>query len=113
MRREIIQGEERALGPDGRHHVLGQCAAVEGIAALAADLAMVHARHQGLLHGNLRLHRGGIATVDAAGNSQLGLWPLAIGTHAFLLVVAGAPLFNHAAFADMVWGLTRRYAASA
>ena len=112
-----LSTEQRALLADATGFQLASSGfaheSAEGIAALAADLAMVHARHQGLLHGNLRLHRGGIATVDAAGNSQLGLWPLAIGTHAFLLVVAGAPLFNHAAFADMVWGLTRRYAASA
>ena len=112
-----LSAEHRALLADATGFQLASSGfaheSAEGIAALAADLAMVHARHQGLLHGNLRLHRGGIATVDAAGNSQLGLWPLAIGTHAFLLVVAGAPLFNHAAFADMVWGLTRRYATAA
>lgn len=112
-----LSTEQRALLADATGLQLASSGfaheSAEGIAALAADLAMVHTRHQGLLHGNLRLHRGGIATVDAAGNSQLGLWPLAIGTHAFLLVVAGAPLFNHAAFADMVWGLTRRYAAAA
>lgn len=111
-----LSTEHRALLADGTGLQLASSGftheAAEGIAALAADLAMVHTRHRGLLHGNLRLHRGGIATVDAAGNSQLGLWPLAIGRQDFLLVVAGAPLFNHTAFADMVWGLTRRYAAA-
>ena len=84
----------------------------EEIAALAAELAGLHARFSGLLRGNLRLPAGGLAAVDAAGHSQLGLWPMAFGGRRFLLVVAGLPLFHQRAYADTVWGLAHRYAAT-
>lgn len=84
----------------------------EQLAALAAEFAALHRRYRGVLHGNLRLNVGGVAAVDAAGNAQLGTWPLYIGGQAFLLVIAGLPLLHGAAFSDTVWGLTRRYAAA-
>lgn len=87
--------------------------AAEQLAALAAELAAIHQRYRGLLRGNLRLNAGGLATVDAAGHSQLGLWPLSIRGQGFLLVIAGAPQLDRRAFADAVWGLSHRYAAAA
>ena len=79
----------------------------------AAELAAIHQRYRGLLRGNLRLNAGGLATVDAAGHSQLGLWPLSVRGQGFLLVIAGAPQLDRRAFADAVWGLAHRYAAAA
>lgn len=87
--------------------------AAEQLAALAAELAAIHQRYRGLLRGNLRLNAGGLATVDAAGHSQLGLWPLSVRGQGFLLVIAGAPQLDRRAFADAVWGLAHRYAAAA
>lgn len=84
--------------------------AAEQTAAWAAELAGVLERYDGLLRGNLRLRAGGLAAVDAAGNSQLGLWPLRVRNETFLLVIGGAPLLNRRAFADLVWGLVKRYA---
>lgn len=87
--------------------------AAEQLAALAAELAAIHLRYRGLLRGNLRLNAGGLATVDAAGHSQLGLWPLSVRGQGFLLVIAGAPRLERRAFADAIWGLAHRYATAA
>lgn len=86
--------------------------AAEQLAALAAELATIHQRYRGLLRGNLRLNAGGLAAVDAAGHSQLGLWPLSVRGQDFLLVIAGAPQLDRRAFADAIWGLAHRYAAA-
>jgi hypothetical protein len=84
---------------------------IEELAVLAASAASLHMRHAGLLENNLRLAVGGWAAVDAAGNGQLGFWPLQVGSQSFVLALAGCPNFNRQAFADLIWWLTRRYAA--
>ncbi len=83
--------------------------AAEELSALSADLASLHRRHTGLIHGNLRLPGAAWSVVDAAGNSQLGIWPLFVGGHRFALVLAGVPCFHLLAFADLVWALSKRY----
>lgn len=85
--------------------------AVEELAVLAASVAALQTRHAALLNNNLRLATGGWAAVDAAGNSQIGFWPLHVGGQKFVLVVAGYPALERQAFADLVWWLSRRYAA--
>lgn len=111
---QTLSSQQRALLADAGGLQLASCGfaheSAEQVAALAADLAALHARYAGLLRGNLRLRAGGIATVDAAGSSQLGVWPLAIGKQTFLLVIAGAPLFHRQSFADLIWALVSRYA---
>ena len=84
--------------------------AAEELSALSADLASLHERHQRMLRHNLGIDNRAWALADAAGNSQLGVWPLYIGRQRFALVVAGTPHFNQPAFVDLVWVLTRRYA---
>ncbi len=107
---------QRALLADEQGFQLAQSGfsheAGEQLAALAAELAALHARYRGLLRGNLRLNVGGLAAVDAAGHSQLGVWPLNIGAQSFVLIIAGLPRLNSVAFSDTVWGLTRRYSAA-
>lgn len=84
--------------------------AAEQVAALAAELAGIHRRYASLLRGNLRLDAAGLSIVDAAGFSQLAVWPLVFRDQTFLLVVAGVPMLDRRAFADAVWGLVHRYA---
>ncbi|HXH03802.1 MAG TPA: hypothetical protein VNN09_10850 [Candidatus Competibacteraceae bacterium] len=81
----------------------------EELAALGADLASLYGRHQGLLARNLGLRQRAWALSDAAGNSQIGFWPLAIGETEFTLVIAEAPQLNQPAFRDLVWTLGCRY----
>ncbi len=83
-------------------------AAVE-LAALSADIASLDGRHHGLLKQNLRMASSAWALVDAAGNNQLGFWPLFIDTHRFVLILQGEPRFNQPAFTDLVWALSTRY----
>ena len=83
-------------------------AAVE-LAALSADIASLDGRHQGLLKQNLRQQCSAWSLVDAAGNSQLGFWPLFIDEQRFVLILQGQPRFNQPAFTDLAWALTTRY----
>jgi hypothetical protein len=86
-------------------------AAIE-LSALSADLASLDSRHQALTHNNLRISTSAWSLVDAAGNSQLGFWPLYIDDHRFVLVLQGVPHFNQPAFTSLVWALSTRYADS-
>lgn len=83
----------------------------EELSALSADLANLHTRRSGLLVNNLGLASSAWAIVDAAGNGKIGFWPLFIGPQRFVLVISGVPQFNHPDFVDLVWVLSRRYAA--
>jgi hypothetical protein len=83
-------------------------AAVE-LSALSADIATLDARHGGLTRRNLRLGSSAWALIDAAGNSQLGFWPLFIDDHRFVLVLQGEPRFNQPDFTALVWALSTRY----
>jgi len=81
----------------------------EELAAMSADVLTLHARHARLLGSNLGIESGSWAVVDAAGASQIGIWPIHIRTHRFALVVSGRPCFHGADFAGLVWSLARRY----
>ncbi len=112
----LLSGDGKALLADQQgFHLAGtgfSHETAEELSALSADLASLHQRHEGLLTNNLGIATAAWAMVDAAGNSQLGCWPLHIGAHCFSLVLSGLPQFNQPAFTDMVWLLSNRYAAS-
>lgn len=81
----------------------------EELSALSADLATVHKRRSGLLYNNMGVASHAWAIVDAFGNSQIGFWPIFIGSHRFVIVMAGVPHFNQAEFVTLVWALSKRY----
>lgn len=81
----------------------------EELSALSADSATVHQRRSGLLYNNLGIASHAWAIVDAFGNSQIGFWPIFIGSHRFVIVIAGIPHFNQADFVTLVWALSKRY----
>ncbi|MES9856399.1 MAG: hypothetical protein ABW166_07335 [Sedimenticola sp.] len=83
--------------------------AAEELSALSADLGSLYERHEGLLKYNLGQTLQSWGLMDAAGNSQLGFWPLFFGQQRFVLALNGRPRFNQPAFRDMVWALARRY----
>ncbi len=83
--------------------------AAEELSALSADLIALRLRHGSLLTKNLKLNTQAIGLIDAAGNSQLGFWPLHIGKHCFTLVMSGIPQFNQTSFTNLIWLLTTRY----
>jgi hypothetical protein len=82
----------------------------EEISALSADIAALHQRRSGSLNRNLGLSGSAWGLLDAAGQSQLGFWPLYAGKERFVLVVAGMPAFNRPQLVDLVWVLHQRYA---
>ncbi len=85
----------------------------EELAALSADLATLHERHQGALNRNLNLSGSAWALANAAGHSQIGFWPLYIGEQRFVLVIQGVPLFNRPQLVELVWALFQRYGSPA
>lgn len=82
----------------------------EELSAVSADLASLHGRHRGLLSNNLGLNTSAWALVDAAGNSQVGFWPIHVGTHRFVLVIGGVPRLNQPPLTQLIWALSKRYA---
>jgi len=81
----------------------------EELSALSADLASLYERHRGVLNKNLGLGSGAWAIVDAAGNSQVGFWPMYIGGQRFVLAIAGLPHLNQPALTRLIWALSKRY----
>ena len=87
--------------------------AAEELALLAAELMQSVDRRAGLLQKNLGIAGGAWAAVDAAGNSQFGIWPLHMGSSRLCLTVLGTPRFNRPAFTELVWMIVSRYGAGA
>ena len=79
------------------------------LAALSAELVDLRSRHAGLVDSNLGLASGAWALVNAAGNSEIGFWPLYYGGERFTLIAAGRPQFNRSAFISLIWVLGQRY----
>ena len=94
------------LGASGFPHE-----AAEELAAISANLSEVYERHKRLLNGNLRFNQRAWGLIDAAGNSEVGFWPLYVGYNQFALVIHGMPQLNRPAFKRLVWLLMRRYGA--
>ena len=95
------------LGASGFPHE-----AAEELAAISANLSEVYQRHKGLLHGNLGFNQQAWGLVDAAGNSEVGFWPMYVGYNQFALVIHGMPQLNRPAYKHLVWSLMRRYGAT-
>ncbi len=83
----------------------------EELSGLSANIAILHNRYQGVLKNNLGEGSSAWGLVDAAGNSQIGFWPIYIGSYRFALVIGGVSRFNQAAFTTLVWALNMRYGA--
>ena len=79
------------------------------LAALSSELVDLRDRHAGLVDSNLGLASGAWALVNAAGNSEIGFWPLYYGGERFTLIAAGRPQFNCSAFISLIWVLGQRY----
>lgn len=81
----------------------------EEISALSADIASMHDRHQHLIQDKLDLYTSAWSIVDAAGNSQIGFWPMFIGDQRFVLVIQGLPQMNQMQLTNLIWALYHRY----
>ena len=94
------------LGTSGFPHE-----AAEELAAVSASLSEVSKKHSGLLQGNLRFKQHAWGLIDAAGNSEVGFWPLYIGDNQLTLIIHGLPQFNSPEYKRLIWALVRRYGA--
>ena len=92
------------LGASGFPHE-----AAEELAAISANLSEVYQRHKDLLQGNLGFNQHAWGLVDAAGNTEVGFWPLYIGHNSFTLIIHGMPQLNRPAFKHLIWSLVKRY----
>ncbi len=81
----------------------------EELSALSADIANMHDRHQNLIQDKLDLQTSAWSLVDAAGNSQIGFWPMFIGEQRFVLVIQGLPQMNQMQLTNLIWALYHRY----
>jgi len=100
----LAEGQGLYLGSSGFPHE-----AAEELAALSASLTAIYRRHKDVLKGNLGYRQRAWGLIDAAGNSEIGFWPLYIGQDRFTLIVGGMPQLNQPAFTQLVWALERRY----
>ncbi|HIQ14192.1 MAG TPA: hypothetical protein EYH38_01295 [Leucothrix sp.] len=93
------------LGTSGFPHE-----AAEELAAISASLSEVYQKHKGLLQGNMGFSQHAWGLVDAAGNAEVGFWPLYVDNNIFTLILHGLPQLNQPAFKHLVWMLIKRYA---
>ena len=82
----------------------------QGLAALSSEAVALGERHRRLVASPTVASPAAWAMVDAAGNSQLGVWPLFTGPAWFALVIRGRPRFAQPAFLHLVRSLLRRSA---
>lgn len=111
---QALAGDGKALLADsqgfyiashGYHHETA-----EELSALSADLGNLHQRHLRLLSRNMSLRSSAWGLIDAGGTSEVGFWPLYIGTQRFVLVLGAEPCMNRPELVDLIWVLSLRYA---
>lgn len=109
-----LAGEGKALLADsqgfyvashGYHHETA-----EELSALSADLGVLHERHFDLLNRNMSLQSSAWGVVGPGGGSEVGFWPLYIGSQRFVLVLNGVPNLHQPELVELVWVLSIRYA---
>lgn len=81
----------------------------EELSALSASLHVMQERHRKLLQNNLSVYSSAWGVIDAAGNSQVGFWPLYLPAGKFTLILSGMPRFNSASFVSILACLAMRY----
>lgn len=83
--------------------------AAEEFAALSADIAIMHEKHERALEQISDEKSNAWAIVDAMGNSRIGFWPLYIGIHRFVLVLEGNAQLNQPALTQLIQALCLKY----
>lgn len=81
----------------------------EALAVFASGMLAVYRKHSDVLSGELDMASRGLAIVDPAGNSELGVWPLFVGEDEFALIVPGLVQLSNQAFRQLVWLMVQRY----
>lgn len=110
---ETLSSENKAVLADSDGFHISSCGytlkIAEELAAMAADIWALHKRRVEHIKNEVKLDVNAWGLVDAAGNSQMGFWPLYLGKNHFMLILAGAPQLNQTTFTELVWILSNRY----
>lgn len=108
-----LSGQGKALLADEQGFYLAMSGyaheSAEELSALSAGLHEVHERHKALLHNNIGVKSTAFGIVDAAGNSEIGFWPLYFSRTRFSLIIEGLPRFNSLEFTRTINYLAIRY----
>ena len=80
----------------------------QAIAAISSDAIALSFRYSRILGIDEERGPGACGVIDAAGHSQIGIWPLFCGNQWFGLAIAGRPRLNHPDFQRLVWALNQR-----
>lgn len=81
----------------------------EEVSALSASLLSTYQRHKGLLKNNLGVNSTAFGLIDAAGNNEIGFWPLFFSRTRFSLIIADLPRFNCQEYTQIINYLAIRY----
>lgn len=100
----LANGEGSYIARTGFTHEVA-----EQLAELGAEAARLQEKHERLIHSNMNLVSSALAIVDSGGYSQVGFWPLYIGSNYFVLVVQGLPLLHKFTFVRLVWTIWHKY----
>lgn len=107
-----VEGDQALLADDQGFSLVNhgfEPEQAEDLSGLSAGLGLLHKRHLHVLGKSLGLSSSAWAIVGAGGNSEVGFWPLYIGTQRFVLIIRGIPNLNRPALVGLIWVLTRRY----
>ncbi len=79
------------------------------LSALSGSVMALQRRHSEFLAEHMKQKNNAWGVLSPSGDSQLGFWPLQIGSAQFVLVIADVPRLNSQVFRDLVWLLNYRY----
>jgi hypothetical protein len=101
------------LADSGRGFYLGysgfSATEAEELAVLSSSIRTLYVKNEHLLRDKLSMNESAFGIINPAGNSELGFWPMFIGSNVFTLIISGLPQFNRPDFARIIWLLVQRY----
>lgn len=81
----------------------------EELAAVAADLTGVYAKHKLLLQKNLRIPSYSWGLIEPNGLANISFFNLYVNDVLFTLVIGGNPRLGHFSFVELIYQLLTRY----
>lgn len=82
---------------------------VEALSAMSAQFSSIYDKYHAVIQRTAQSPTQAWGMIDAAGNSNMGIWPISIGNHGFNLLIQGIPKLDHPNFVILVWLLYSRY----
>lgn len=82
---------------------------VESLSAMSAQFSTIYDKYHQVIQRTANSPTQAWGMIDAAGNSNMGIWPINVGDHSFNLLIQGVPRLDHPNFVILVWLLYSRY----